>query len=264
MNGAGHLLLVIDSGNTNVVFGLFDGDDLVQRWRCASDQKRTTDEYAVWLTQLMAIANIEPSDIGGAAIANVVPQALHHLENLCRRYFHCEPLVVDSHLDLGIEIRLDRPQDVGADRLVNAIAAHHCCSGWLIVVDFGTATTLDVVSPDGAYEGGIIAPGVNLSIEALERAAARLPRIAVARPSRIVGKDTIGAMRSGVYWGYIGLIEGLVARIKDEIGEPATVVATGGLARIFKGGTIVIDRLEPELTLTGLRLVHALRETGAA
>ena len=250
------LLLAIDAGNTNVVFALFDGATLLDQWRTSTDVKRTADEYGVWLTQLIALDGIAPADIGAAIIATVVPQAARALTQLCERYFECPPLMIDNGKSIGIAVELANPREVGADRLVNAIAAHAQFPGWLIVIDFGTATTFDVVSDQGAYVGGVIAPGVNLSLEALDRAAARLPRIAVAKPPSVVGSGTIPAMQSGVYWGYVGLSEGLVARIKAEIGQTMTTIATGGLAPLFKDATDVIDMVAPDLTLHGLRLVH--------
>jgi len=251
-------LLAIDAGNTNVVFAVFDGDRLLHQWRAATVTNRTADEYAVWLTQLMGLKGLNPAEVGAAIIACVVPQALHELKQLCRRYFACEAQVVGEGLDIGIEVRVERPGDVGADRLVNAIAAHHRHAGWLIVIDFGTATTFDVVADDGGYEGGVIAPGVNLSVEALDRAAAKLPRIAVQKPQRVIGSGTVTAMQSGVYWGYVGLVEGLVRRIKGEIDRPAMTIATGGLAPLFAGATEAIDVVEPDLTLHGLSRLHLL------
>jgi type III pantothenate kinase len=197
-------------------------------------------------------------DLDSAIIATVVPAALFDLRLLCRRYLKCEPLVVgDPDLDLGIEIHIDRPEAVGADRLVNTVAAHERYKGALIVVDFGTATTFDIVSAKGDYEGGVIAPGANLSAEALHKGAAMLPRVAIQRTQSVIGKDTIPAMQSGLFWGYIGLIEGLVARIKDEYGEPMTVIGTGGLANLFHRQTTVIDHLDPDLTIRGLVLINA-------
>ncbi len=254
------LLLAVDAGNTNVIFALFDGERLVMRWRTATVINRTADEYAVWLTQLMALEGIAPAQVGGAIVATVVPQALFEIEALCRNYFRREPLVVGKGLRLGLAVNVERPHEVGADRLVNAVAAHASHDGWLIVIDFGTATTFDVVSAKGDYEGGVIAPGVNLSIEALERAAARLPRVAVERPRRVIGTGTVSAMQSGVYWGYVGLLEGLVARIKGEMDVPMTVIATGGLAPLFKNATGVIDLVAPDLTLYGLMCLHRLNQ----
>lgn len=257
---ASPLLLAIDAGNTNVIFALFDGERLVARWRAATVAGRTADEYAVWLTQLMTLEGIAPARVSGAIVATVVPQALFEIDALCRRYFRCAPRVVGEGVELGLRVRVDRPREVGADRLVNAVAAHALYPGRLIVVDFGTATTFDVVSAGGDYEGGVIAPGVNLSVEALDRAAAKLPRVSVGRPDRVVGKGTVPAMRSGVYWGYVGLLEGVIARIGAEVGEPMTTVATGGLAPLFKDATDAIDAVEPDLTLHGLMRLYRLDE----
>ena len=250
------LLLVVDAGNTNVVFGLFDGPKLLNQWRTSTDLKRTADEYGVWLTQLIALDRLKTKDIGAAILATVVPQAAFPLIHLCERYFRCTPSVIGDSEAVGINVEVANPNEVGADRLVNAVAAHDQFPGWLIVIDFGTATTFDVVRDDGAYFGGVIAPGVNLSLEALDRAAAKLPRISVAKPPTVVGSGTITAMQSGVYWGYIGLIEGLVTRIKAEVEHDMRTIATGGLAPLFKKGSDLIDELEPDLTLLGLRLVY--------
>ncbi len=251
------MLLAVDLGNTNTVFAIFDGEICRAQWRAATAPGRTADEYTVWLGQLMALKGLEAGDIDAAIIASVVPQGLFSLRTLCREYLGCEPAVVgEKGADLGIKVLIDRPDDVGADRLVNAVAAHMAYPGPLIVIDFGTATTFDVVDEDGSSLGGSIAPGVNLSLEALHMAAAQLPLVAVDRPRRVVGKGTIGAMQSGVYWGYLGLIEGLVSRIKDEIGKPMTVVATGGLAPLFAGGTEAIEHVDLDLTIHGLREIH--------
>ncbi|HEX9835990.1 MAG TPA: type III pantothenate kinase [Alphaproteobacteria bacterium] len=251
------MLLAIDSGNTNVVFAVFDGETPKGEWRSSSDAKRTADEYAVWLSQLMRLEGIDAAKIDEAIIATVVPEALHGLKTLCRRYFNCEPLVVGERgVDIGVAVRVDAPDEVGADRLVNAASAHARFGGPLIVIDFGTATTFDVVDEDGAYCGGVIAPGINLSLDALHQAAAKLPRIAVERPERVIGKRTIPAMRSGIYWGYVGLIEGVVARIREEFGAEMKVIATGGLAPLFAGATQVIEHLDPDLTLRGLAQIN--------
>ena len=247
------MILAIDSGNTNVVFAVQNGTDVQNQWRATTDAERTADEYMVWLSQLMALDGINPKEIDGAIIASVVPQALFNQRSLCRRYFNTTPLVVgDPGVDLGIEVKVDRPGEVGSDRLVNAVSAHSTYGEALIVVDFGTATTFDVIDEDGAYLGGIISPGVNLSLEALHAAAAQLPRVAIGRPDGVIGKATVPAMKSGIYWGYIGLIEGLVKRIRDEYGSAMKVVATGGLATVFSNGTDVIDHLDPDLTIRGL------------
>ncbi len=251
------MLLAIDSGNTNVVFAVFEGDVLRGQWRSSTDPHRSADEYAVWLTQLMALEGLEPAAIRGAIIANVVPAIMHELKTLCRRYFRCEPLAVgDDGVDVGIRVLVDAPDEVGADRLVNAVAAHERYPGPVIVIDFGTATTFDVVDSQGNYCGGVIAPGINLSLEALSMAAARLPPVPIARPSRVIGKATVPAMRSGIFWGYVGLIEGLVARIREEFGANMTVVATGGLAPMFTEATDVIAHHDEDLTLRGLMLIY--------
>ena len=252
------MLLAIDAGNTNIVFAVHDGKETRAEWRAVTETTRTADEYAVLLQPLMQLQGLSFSDIDAAIIATVVPAALFDLRQLCRRYLHCEPLVIgDPELDLGININVDRPAAVGADRLVNAISAHERYKGALIVVDFGTATTFDIVAENGDYDGGIIAPGVNLSAEALHRAAAMLPRVAVARTQNVIGKDTVPAMQAGLFWGYLGLIETIVARIKEEYGKPMTVIATGGLASPFFKQTQAIDQLDPDLTIRGLILIHS-------
>ena len=255
------MLLAIDAGNTNTVFAVYD-DEHVQRglWRAGTDTHRTADEYAVWLIQLMSLRGLEPAHIDAAIISTVVPAALFNLTNLCSNYFDTIPIVVgDPDVKLGIEINVPNPREVGADRLVNAVAAHNAYGGPLIIIDFGTATTFDVISRSGGYEGGIIAPGVNLSMEALHAAAAKLPLVAVRRPQKIVGTDTVGAMQSGIFWGYIGLIEGLIARITAETEEPGTrVVATGGLSTLFYNATDKIEVTDKDLTLRGLLDVHRL------
>ncbi|SDE09577.1 type III pantothenate kinase [Rhodospira trueperi] len=251
------MLLAIDCGNTNTVFAVYDGEDKRCEWRAASKSGRTADEMGVWLNQLMTMKGLEPSDITDTIIASVVPSAVYDLRLLCHRYFSAPPLVVgDPDVDLGLEILVDRPEEVGADRLVNTVAAHVTYPGALIVLDFGTATTFDVVDADGNYCGGVIAPGVNLSLEALHMAAAQLPRVAVGRPKSVIGKATVPAMRSGIYLGYVSMIEGLTARIQAEFGEPMSVVATGGLASLFTEATDVIHHLDNDLTLRGLREIH--------
>ncbi|WP_096701824.1 type III pantothenate kinase [Magnetospirillum sp. 15-1] len=247
------MLLAIDSGNTNIVFAVYDGDTLRGEWRASTDSERTADELGVWLTQLLTIEGLNRLDISSAIIASVVPAMVFGLKTLCRRYFKCEPLVVgDEGVDLGLSILLDRPEEVGADRLVNAVAAHKYYKGPLIVIDFGTATTFDVVDADGNYCGGAISPGINLSLEALHMAAAKLPRVAIGRPRQVIGRATVPAMQSGIFWGYVGLIEGLVKRIKEEFGSEMLVVATGGLAPLFAEATKVINALDADLTLRGL------------
>ncbi|HEV7456909.1 MAG TPA: type III pantothenate kinase [Roseococcus sp.] len=250
------MLLAVDAGNTNVVFAVHDGAEWRGRWRIATDPQRTSDEYAVWLLTLMQHAGLRPADITRCVIGTVVPAALYNLRRLSRDWFGAEPLVARSSLDWGFHIDVERPQEVGADRLLNALAAHHHYAGPLIVIDFGTATTFDVVAADGAYLGGVIAPGINLSIEALHRAAARLPRIGIGRPQSAIGRDTVAAMQSGIFWGYVGLIEGIVSRIRAEAELPdMKVIGTGGLAPLLAEGTTMITRVDQDITLEGLRLL---------
>jgi len=249
------MLLAIDSGNTNIVFAVFDHDGTVLgEWRSSTDANRTADEFGIWLEQLMQLEGLTRDRINAAIIATVVPATLFSLKTLCRKYFKCEPLVIgEPGVDIGIPVRAEQ---VGADRLVNALAAHEKYGGPLIVVDFGTATTFDVVDGDGGYCGGVIAPGVNLSSEALHQAAAQLPRVAVERPETVIGTATVPAMQSGIFWGYVSLIEGIVKRIRDERGEEMEVIATGGLAPLFTQATDVIKLADSDLTLRGLLAIH--------
>jgi type III pantothenate kinase len=249
------MLLVIDAGNTNVVAAVHDGRKWAGNWRIATEPQRTSDEYAVWLITLIQLAGIDRHAITHAAIGTVVPAALYHLRRLCRDWFEVEPLIARSRLDWGFEIRMDNPAEVGADRLLNALAAHRKYGGPLVVIDFGTATTFDVVEGDGAYVGGVIAPGINLSIEALHRAAARLPRIGIGRPQSVIGRNTIDAMQSGIFWGYVAMVEGMVARIRGEAGHPMKVIGTGGLAPLLAEGATIIEHIDPDITLEGLRLL---------
>ena len=247
------MLLAIEQGNTNTLFAVHDGSNWIAQWRTATESTRTADEYAVWLSQLLSMHGLALKAIDGCIISSVVPQSIFNLRNLSRRYLNAEPLVIgDPGVKLGMTARILKPSEAGADRLVNAIGAHLVYPGDLIVIDSGTATTFDVIAADGAFEGGIIAPGVNLSLQALHEAAAMLPRIAIQKPEKVIGKDTVSNMQSGVFWGYIALIEGLVARIKDEWGKPMTVIGTGGVASLFEGATTSIDRFDPDLTIRGL------------
>src|ERR1700744_6322019 len=217
------MLLAIDAGNTNIVFAVYDGDKLCVQWRGAKHTESTTDEYAVWLSQLLALEGLSFADLDAAIIATVVPAVLFDLRDLCRKYLKTEPLRVgDPALDLGPKPRVDRPETVGADRLCNTVAAHERYKGAAIVVDFGTATNFDIVSENGDFDGSVLAPGANLSIEALHQAAAMLPRVAIHRAQKVIGRDTVPAMQSGIYWGYVGLIGGLIERIKAEYGRPMT------------------------------------------
>jgi type III pantothenate kinase len=252
------MLLAVDAGNTNVVFAVHDGTEWRGRWRIATEPNRTSDEYAVWLLTLMQHAGLRPPDVTRCAIGTVVPAALYNLRRLSRDWFGVEPLIARSILDWGFHIDVEQPQEVGADRLLNSLAAHHHYKGPLIVIDFGTATTFDVVAGDGAYIGGVIAPGINLSIEALHHAAARLPRIGIGRSQAAIGRNTVAAMQSGIFWGYVGLIEGIVSRIRAEAEQPdMKVIATGGLAPLLAEGTTMITRVDQDITLEGLRLLAA-------
>src|SRR3982751_5891010 len=230
------MLLAVDAGNTNLVFALVDEGAIKARWRIATDPRRTADQYAVWLHQLLELEGYAKADVTAVIIGTVVPRALHNLEVLAAKYFHVEPLIAgQGRAEWPMRLDVDEPQNVGADRALNVIAAHAKHKGDLIVVDFGTATTFDVVDASGAYKGGIIAPGINLSIDALVSAAAKLPPLAVgARADKtVIGRTTESQMLIGIYWGYVAMIEGLVARLKAEVGRPPTVIATGGLASLF-------------------------------
>ena len=263
------MLLAINANNTNIKFALVetDGetDEVRGQWRIGTDVSRTHDEYAVWLHQLMGFVGLDRAAVTAAAIASVVPRADYELESLCRSFFGVDPIIIgDADISLGMDVLIDKPTEAGADRLMNAIGGFVQYGGPLVVVDFGTGTTLDIIDADGNYAGGVIAPGINLSVDALYEAAAKLPRIAVERPERVIGKTTVEAMKSGVFWGYVGLIEGLVSRVRAELGAPDTrVVATGGLASLFAGSTEVLNTIDRDLTLKGLCEVYR-RNRGAA
>jgi type III pantothenate kinase len=252
------MLLAIDSGNTNVVCAVYAGDELRGSWRAATNPNRTADEYAVWLVQLMALAGLSLKDIDATIIGSVVPEATFNLVRLCQRYFASEPLIVGRpDCSIGIGIDLDMPrEEIGADRVANAVAAQDRYRPPLIVIDFGTATTFDIIDRGGNYCGGVIAPGINLSLRALDMAAAQLPRIGIRRTPTVIGRSTVPAMQSGVFWGYVGLIEGLVQRISAERGEEMEVIATGGLAPLIAEATGAINCVDPDLTLWGLRLIY--------
>jgi type III pantothenate kinase len=251
------MLLVIDVGNTNTVFALHNGTDWVSSWRSATDATRTADDYAVWLGTLMRMEDLELSRIKGCIISSVVPQAKFNFRNLSRRYFDAEPMFVgEPETRLGVPIRIRRPEQVGADRLVAAIGAHELYQGAKLVIDSGTATTFDVVGPDGGFEGGIISPGINLSMRALHDAAAQLPRIAIQKPPQVIGQDTVSAMQAGVFWGYVDLIDGLVRRIQAEYSSDLTVIATGGVASLFEGASATIHHFDQSLMEVGLLEVY--------
>src|SRR5919106_327160 len=254
------MLLAIDAGNTNVVIALVKDGEIKARWRIATDPRRTADEYAVWLHQLLELEGYGRGDVTQVIIGTVVPRALHNLEVLSSKYFGVKPLVAgEGEAAWPIALDVDEPQNVGADRALNAIAAHAKHPNDLIVIDFGTATTFDVVDYSGAYKGGIIAPGINLSLDALVSAAAKLPRIAIEAPKdnlSVIGRTTQDQMLIGIYWGYVAMMEGLVERMRREIGRPVTIVATGGLATLFDQHTDLFDAIEGDLTIQGLAILY--------
>jgi type III pantothenate kinase len=252
------MLLAIDAGNTNVVFALFEGRQIKARWRIATDPRRTGDEYAVWLMQLLQIRGVKREDVTQIIVSTVVPRALHNIEVLARNYFFVEPLIAGvGAAGYAMDIDVDQPGSLGADRAVNAIAAHAKYASDLIVVDFGTATTLDVIDFHGAYKGGIIAPGINLSLDALVGNTAMLPRIAIRVPdsASVIGTNTEEQMLIGVFWGYVAMMEGLIARMREQIGRPAKVIATGGLAVLFDEAAGIFDVVDADLTLDGLAIL---------
>ncbi|MDI9409589.1 MAG: type III pantothenate kinase [Candidatus Pacebacteria bacterium] len=254
------MILVIDAGNTNIVFALYRDEEMIGEWRTQTETRRTADDYAVWLSQLLQLTEVPTklSQISGAIIATVVPELLFPLTQLCRRYLRTQPMVVgESALTIPVKALIDRPEELGADRLVNAVAAHLRYPGPLLVVDFGTATTFDLIDRNGNYCGGVIAPGINLSLHALYQAAAKLPRVAIRQTEKVIATSTIGAMQSGIFWGYVGLIEGLISRIRREQNEQLPVVATGGLAPLFAKAT-EFDYIDTNLTLFGLYEIYKI------
>jgi type III pantothenate kinase len=251
------LLMVIDVGNTNTVLGVYDGTELIEHWRVATNAQSTTDELGVLYMSLFAARRIPTEEITAAIVACVVPPAVHSLTRACDRYFDVQPLFVGADVDSGMPIAYDNPREVGADRIVNAVAAYarwHCAC---IVVDFGTATTFDVIGSDGVYRGGVIAPGIGISLDALFLRASKLPRVNIARPPKVIGTRTVDSMQAGIVFGYVGLVDGLVERIREEMPEEEVrVVATGGLAALISSETHHIDSVEPFLTLEGLRIIY--------
>ena len=264
------MLLAIDVGNTNTVFALVDPAALdggergpLAQWRTATEPQRTADEYAVWLSQIMTLGGRwSTADVTACIVSTVVPQALFNLRNLARRYLSCEPMIVGPDIP-GVEVRIDRPSEAGADRLVGAVGGFVRYGGPLVVVDSGTATTFDVVGADGGFEGGVIAPGINLSVQALHGAAARLPRIEIRNPGAVVGQDTVHAMQSGIFWGYIELIDGLIRRIREEDERKFLAIGTGGVASLFQGASHGIDMFDPQLTINGLHEIWKLNSSEA-
>jgi len=256
------MLLAIDIGNTNIVIGVFEDEKLRATWRLGTDVHKLEDEYASVFLNLLSLKGLAFADIDCAIISSSVPPLVTVFEGLCQRYFEVSPVVVGPGTKTGVRISIDNPREVGADRVVNAAAGHRLYGGPLIVIDFGTATTLDAVSEEGDYLGGAIAPGMGISAEALFEHAAKLPRVELVRPQNAIGRNSVSAMQSGIIFGYVGLIEGIVVRMRKELGGTAKVIATGGLADIICRETDVVDAVEPDLTLVGLRLVYELNRGG--
>jgi len=257
----GEHLLAIDIGNTNIVLGLYEGKRLAAQWRIATDHARMPDEYAMLLFDLFARSGQDPDSVQGIVLASVVPPLTGTFVEVSERYFGQRPLVVDAGVRTGVRIRYDSPRDVGADRVVNAVAAFRIYGGPACVVDFGTATTFDAISAEGDYLGGAIAPGLRMAAEALFARTAKLPRIDIARPPRAIGTNTVHAMQSGLLFGYVGLVEGMVARFREELGPDMRVIATGGLAPLIAAETDVIEVVDQELTLKGLRMIWEMNRT---
>ncbi len=252
------MLLVLDIGNTNVTLGVFEGSALKSTWRLATDARRMPDEYGFFMANIMSYRGVQPSDITGACICSVVPPLIPTFEEVCRNYFAVQPLTVSAGVKTGISIQYDSPRDVGTDRVADAVAALKLYGGPVIVVDFGTATVFDAVSADGKYLGGALAPGINLSADALYQSTSQLRRVELVPPATAIGKNTVAAMQSGLIFGYIGLVEGMVARFKSELGTESKVIATGGLAELMARETTVFDAVNPDLTLLGLRMIYDL------
>lgn len=252
------MLLVFDVGNSNTVIGLYNGDTLLDHWRLETKKERTADELGVLTKELLSFSKYDVSDIKAIAIANVVPPLALALTGLCERYFQLIPFVVSPQIKTGLKIILDNPQEIGADRIVNAVAAYSAHKKDLIIIDFGTATTLDVVSSQGEYLGGVICPGIVISAEALFQRTSKLPRVEIVKPARVIGSNTVACIQSGLYFGYTGMIDSLVKRIQIETGKKYHVIATGGLAQLIAKDSKTIAQIDDLLTLTGLRLLYEL------
>ncbi len=251
------MFLAIDCGNTNIVFAVFNNDTPTV-WRCQTDAKKTADEYASWLMPLLSHANIQFDDIDSALISSVVPNANFNLDRLCKKYFNVTPKFIKSpDVKIDLDIKLPNPETLGADRIVNSVMAKIKYKLPCVIVDFGTATTFDVIDKNSTYIGGVIAPGINLSLDALHRAAAALPKVSIEKTDSVIANTTVTAMQSGLYWGYVSMIEGIISRMESELGAKPTVVATGGLATTFANGTDIIDDVDHDLTLEGLKLIHS-------
>lgn len=254
------MILLIDVGNTNIVMGVHDGERIVSDFRLSTDARKTSDEIAIEVLSLFQMNRLRAEDIDGVIISSVVPNVMYSLENMVRKLFNVPPVVVGAGVKTGINVKTDNPKEVGADRIVNAVAATHKYKRSLIIIDFGTATTFCSVKKDGTYEGGIICPGIKISADALFERAAKLPRVELMKPEKVIGKNTVVSMQSGLVHGYIGMVEHLVKLMKTEMmndgEEEPLVVATGGFSRLIKSGTDVIDAIEPNLTLEGLKLIY--------
>jgi type III pantothenate kinase len=250
------VILVVDVGNTNIVLGLYDQAVLKQHWRLSTNRSATVDEYGIQIVTLFQFAGVNVEDIEGVMLACVVPPLMPTLERLFRKYVGREPLVVGPGMKTGLNIRYENPKEVGADRIVNAVAGIEHYGAPLIVVDFGTATTFDYIDPSGSYLGGVILPGIGISAEALYQRASKLPRVELVKPKRVVGRNTVAAIQSGLIYGYAGQVDGIVNRIRREQGVEAKVIATGGLAELIAGESETIERVDPMLTLEGLRIIY--------
>ena len=256
------MILVIDMGNTNIVLGVFKEKKLVRSWRISTNKDKTADEYGIQIRVLFQYSNIKYEDIEAIVVSSVVPPVMPAMEGMAVKYFGIKPLIVGPGVKTGMPIRYDNPKEVGADRIVNAIAAYDLYGGPLIIVDFGTATTFDVISKEGEYLGGAIAPGIGISTEALYTRAAKLPRIELCKPKTVIGKNTVTSMQSGIIYGFVGQTDGIITRIEKEIGEKVNVVATGGLAELISEESNHIDRVNPNLTLEGLRIIYERNKEG--
>ena len=250
------MLLVFDVGNTNIVLGVYEGSQLLVNWRISTDRQKTTDEYGMLVLSLFAYSNIDPHSVKAVIISSVVPPLMAPLSRMSQRYFHVEPLIVGPGIKTGMAIKYENPRDVGADRIVNAVAAYEKYGGPLIIIDFGTATTFCAVAENGDYLGGAIAPGIGISTEALFQRAAKLPRIELAKPKTVICRNTIASMQSGIIFGFVGQVDEIVRRMKEELGHDVQVVATGGLANLIAQESGTIAHVEPFLTLEGLRMIY--------
>jgi type III pantothenate kinase len=254
------MLLAIDIGNTDTTLGVFEGEELRATWHLATSIRRMADEYAAILFNLLQQQGLEIADIKAVALCSVVPPLTTTFVDLSQRYFNTPPLVVGAGVKTGVRIRMDNPREVGADRIADAAAAHHLYGGPVIIIDLGTATTFGIISKDGDYIGGIIATGIATAAEALFTRTAQLPRVELAHPKHVIGTNTVAAVQSGIIYGYASLVEGMLARIQKELGEKAKVVATGGYAKLIADETAVIDVVNPNLTLIGLRLIYEMNK----